>query len=180
MTVRVYLPSTVRRLAAMLDAGRTTPVSGIGFAVTAELAATSAVSTEISTSASTSASAAADDEELEYLAMRDAARASLRLLIGDPEPARRVVLAAAVPAVRERDDLDRAAVEVSGDVSWSAVAAVHIDAEDAEGAVRDAVDAVVAADLGDLDADFVVGTAEDLELAWYAPSEVRYRVAELI
>ena len=70
--------------------------------------ATSAVSTEISTSASTSASAAADDEELEYLAMRDAARASLRLLIGDPEPARRVVLAADVPAVRERDDLDRA------------------------------------------------------------------------
>lgn len=173
MTVRVYLPATVRRLGAMLETGRTTPVSGLAFAVTTELADTSAGS-------SADSSMTADQEELEYLAMRDAARASLRLLTGDPEPARRVVIAVDVSAARERADLDRAAVEVPGDVAWSAVAAVHIDADDAVDAVRAAIGAVDAADMGDLDADFVVGAAEDFELAWYAPSEARYRVAELI
>ena len=51
-----------------------------------------------------------DSEELEYAAMSDAARASLRLIDADPSAARRrVVLACDVPeaAVTVHDDLDR-------------------------------------------------------------------------
>ena len=36
--------------------------------------------------------------------------------------------------------------------------------------------AVDAADLGDLDAEFLVGEAEDHELAWYDPGEVAFLV----
>jgi hypothetical protein len=32
------------------------------------------------------------------------------------------------------------------------------------------------ADLGDLDAEFLVGEAEDQELAWYAPAEISFLV----
>jgi hypothetical protein len=58
----------------------------------------------------------------------------------------------------------------------SAVAAVHVDTEEAEYAVRQAAAAVDAADMGDLDAEFLIGEAEDHELAWYAPSEVAFLV----
>jgi hypothetical protein len=50
---------------------------------------------------------------------------------------------------------------------------VHVDAEEAEYAVRQAAGAVDAADMGDLDAEFLVGEAEDHELAWYDPAESR-------
>ena len=53
---------------------------------------------------------------------------------------------------------------------------MHVDTEEAEYAVRQAAAAVDAADLGDLDAEFLVGEAEDHELAWYAPSEVAFLV----
>jgi hypothetical protein len=53
---------------------------------------------------------------------------------------------------------------------------VHVDTEDAEFAVRQAAGAVDAADLGDLDAEFLVGEAEDHELAWYDPGEVAFLV----
>jgi len=36
-----------------------------------------------------------------------------------------------------------------------------------------------AADLGDDDAEFVLGSVEDFDLAWYAPGEVVYLVEEL-
>ena len=66
----------------------------------------------------------------------------------------------------------RGAVRIRGAVELSSIAAVHVDTADAEFAVREAAGAVDAADLGDLDAEFLVGEAEDHELAWYDPSEV--------
>jgi hypothetical protein len=61
-------------------------------------------------------------------------------------------------------------------VPFEKVAAVHVDAEEAEYAVRQAAGAVDQADMGDLDAEFLVGEAEDHELAWYDPSEVAFLV----
>lgn len=167
MSVRVYLPTTVRGLATAVRDGEVRPVGGTAFAVTPSLAASAP---------------GADTEELEYLAMSDAARASLRLIAGsDPAlPALRVVIAADVAGeVRYRDDLDRAAATLSGPVPWGAVASVHLDGADAAEAVSAAATSVDAADMGDLDAEFVVGTAEDFELAWYAPNEIVYLLAEL-
>jgi hypothetical protein len=51
---------------------------------------------------------------------------------------------------------------------------VHIDEPEAEYAVRQAAAVVDAADLGDPDAEFVLGDAEDHELAWYDPSELPF------
>jgi hypothetical protein len=70
-------------------------------------------------------------------------------------------------------------VAVSGPVDWSRVAAVHIDGADAGPAVRDAAAVIDAADLGDEDAEFVLGSVEDFDLAWYAPDEISYLVEEL-
>jgi hypothetical protein len=141
--------------------------------------------------------------------MQDASRASLRLLAAiqdeggdghrdgsarepasgesaslDPaggEPLLRVVVAVDVndSAVRPRPELDRAVVTVAGAIEWSQVAAVHIDGADARPAVRDAVAVIDAADLGDDDAEFVLGSVEDFDLAWYAPGEVVYLLEEL-
>ena len=114
--------------------------------------------------------------------MGEAARASLRLLsvefgLGeDATPARRVVVAADLDDVTLRPDLDDGAVRLRGPVELSAIAAVHVDAVDAEFAVRQAAGAIDAADLGDLDAEFLIGEAEDHELAWYDPSEVAFLV----
>ena len=85
-----------------------------------------------------------DEEELEYAALIEAARASLRLLsveLGLGEggtPARRVVVAADLEDVTLRPDLDDGAVRIAGPVPLEKVAAVHIDDEDAEYAVRQA------------------------------------------
>ena len=56
---------------------------------------------------------------------------------------------------------------------------MHVDGADAVPAVRAAVAAIDAADLGDDDADFAVTSAEDFDLAWYAPGEIGYFVEEL-
>ena len=53
---------------------------------------------------------------------------------------------------------------------------MHVDTEDAEFAVRQAAGVIDAADLGDLDAEFLIGEAEDHELAWYDPGEVAFLV----
>lgn len=164
--MRVYLPATVRLLRRAMPESRFVPVGGTGFAVTAGLR------TEYE---------GADTEELEYLAMHDAALASLRLIAAeDPgAPAMRVVVAVDDDSAVERGDLDRSAVRLSGPVAWSAVVSVHLDGGDAADVVRSAAEAVHAADLGDLDAAVIVGAAEDLDLAWYAPGEISYLLAEL-
>ena len=162
--MRVYVPATLPMLRRLVDAGEFAPVAGTAFALTPMLR---------------ESYAAGDTEELEYAAMTDAARASLRLLSAelDADPstmARRVVVAADLEGVQLRPDLDDAAVSLSGPVPVTAVAAVHVDLAEAEAAVRAAAAVVDAADLGDPDAEFTLGDAEDHEMAWYAPQELPF------
>lgn len=166
--MRVYLPATLPLLRKALADGSFRPAGGHGFAVTEALAAEYA---------------GADTEDLEYLAMHDAALASLRLIAAEGADPVRVLLAVDTDATRspveERGDLDRAVVAVPGAVPWSAVAAVHLDGGDVAPVIRAAMEAISAADLGDLDAAVVVGDAEDIDLAWYAPGEIGYLLTEL-
>ena len=166
--MRIYLPATLSRVRTALETGLVQVMSGVGFAVTEPLRLEYPDWSE---------------EDLEYLAMQDASRASLRLLAaaGSDEPALRVVIAAEVDGagVTPRPEADRAVVAVWGPVAWPLVAAVHVDGADAGPAVREAAAVIDAADLGDHDAEFALGSAEDFELAWYAPGEIRYLVEEL-
>lgn len=165
--MRIYLPATWPMLARMVSTGKFEPLGGTAFALTPKLR---------------ESYVAGDDEELEYAAMSEAARASLRLLavefgLGEDEtPARRVVVAADTEDVALRPDLDDGAVRVTGAVPLDKIAAVHVDLAEAEHAVREAAGAVDKADLGDLDAEFLVGEAEDHDLAWYAPGEVAFLI----
>jgi hypothetical protein len=158
--MRVYFPATTRILRELIDTGELGPPPLTGFAVTPELKAWYRDS---------------DMDELEYAALLEAARGSLRLLDQDPGAApRRAVVAADVPDgdVSLRPDLDRAVVRVATAVPLKLVAAVHIDGSDAEKAVAEAVSVVLEADLGSDDAKFVVDDAEGYELLWYASQEV--------
>ncbi|MGA4849218.1 DUF6912 family protein [Streptomyces sp. G5(2025)] len=163
--MRVYVPLTLPRLAEAYKAGEVGPGPLVAYAVTPALREWY-VSDDI--------------EELEYAALNRAAAASLRLVAGDPAAARRrVVLAVDVPdgaAVADPDrGLDQGAlgeVRVAGALSLGKVAAVHVDAGDAEGDVAAAAAALGAADMGDEDARFVVDGAEDHELLWFATQEI--------
>jgi hypothetical protein len=125
-----------------------------------------------------------DDEELAEAAMREAARASLRLLSAEGEsdtddeaaamPPRRVVVAADVEPVTLRPDLDAAVVKIPPSVPLAAIASVHVDVAEAETAVIAAVSAVDAADLGDEDAELTIGDVDDHDLAWYATQELPF------
>ncbi|MEU6642194.1 hypothetical protein ABZ863_06545 [Saccharomonospora sp. NPDC046836] len=161
--MRVYLPATVGMLRQLVTDGKFRPLGGTGFALTPALR-------ESYVSGST--------EELEYTALLDASRASLRLLAGheaeEKELPRRVVVAADVDDVTLRPDLDHAVVKVAGPVALDDIAAVHVDAAEAEQAVLAASAVIDAADLGDPDAEFTLGDVEDHELAWYAPQELPF------
>jgi len=153
----------LRRLVAD---GRLQPPGGTGFALTPALR---------------ESYLSGDTEELEYVALLDAARASLRLIGGagddegdGKEPWRRVVISVDTDNATVRPDLDAAVVKLSAPIAFEDVAAVHVDTEEAEEAVRAAAGVVDAADLGDPDAEFVLGEAEDHELAWYAPQELPF------
>jgi hypothetical protein len=124
-----------------------------------------------------------DDEELAEVALREAALASVRLLAGAAEgesaserplPPRRAVLEVEVEGATPRPDLDDAVVRLSGPVAIENVAAAYVDNEAAEAAVRAAIEAVDAADLGDEDAELTVGDAQDHDLAWYAAQELPF------
>ena len=119
-----------------------------------------------------------DEEELEYVAMTHAARASLRLLYGDPgAPGRRVVLAAEVPdeQVAGVAGFDEPAlVEIGVPVRLGDVVSGHIDDPSAAADVRAAIAALPAADDGDDDARFTVDGAEGHELLWYATQELSH------
>lgn len=165
--MRVYVPATWPMLKTLVKNGLVDPIGGTAFSLTPKLR---------------ESYTAGDEEELEYAALSEAARASLRLLavefgLGeDSTPARRVVIAADLDDVTLRPDLDDGAVRIAGPVPLEKVAAVHVDTEEAEYAVRQASGAVDAADMGDLDAEFLIGEAEDHELAWYDPSEIAFLV----
>jgi hypothetical protein len=159
--MRVFLPSTLPALAAALRAGQVGPGPLPGFAVTPALR---------------EAYASGDEEELEYAALTEAARASLRLLAGDPKaPSRRVVLAAEIPADQVRPDArdkEPGRVVIEAAVSITRLASAHVDDPEAGVDVSSAADAVGAAEAGDEDARFVVDGAEGHELAWYATQEL--------
>jgi hypothetical protein len=162
--VRVYVPATLSMLRALVKTGELTPVGGTAFALTPALRESYATG---------------DTEELEYAAMADATRASLRLLASeldsDPDTvARRAVVAADVDDVTLRPDLDFAVVRLGGPIPLRQIASVHVDTEEAEPAVRAAAAVTDAADLGDPDAEFTLGDAEDHELSWYAPQELPF------
>ena len=158
--VRVYVPATVPMLRTLVAEWELAAVSGTAFALTPKLR---------------ESYAAGDTEELEYAAMMEAARASLRLLAADPAALpRRVVVVADLDGTRLRPDLDDAAVTLPGPVPLRAVAAVHVDVSDAETAVAAATGVIDAADLGDADAEFTLGDAEDHEMAWYATQEIPF------
>jgi hypothetical protein len=74
--------------------------------------------------------------------------------------------------VAARPDLDRAAVRIAVPVPMRLVAAVHVDGPEAEPTVAAAAKAMLEADLGGDDAQFLVDEAEGHELLWYASQEV--------
>ncbi|MEU4343004.1 hypothetical protein AB0H00_17285 [Nocardia sp. NPDC023852] len=87
---------------------------------------------------------------------------------------RRAVIAADVTGAKLRPDLDDAVVRLAGPIGYPQIASVHVDLADAEPEVAKAVDVIDAADLGDTDAEFVLGDAEDHQLAWYAAQELPF------
>jgi len=117
-----------------------------------------------------------DIEELEYVAMMHAARQSLRMLAADPgAPRRRVVLAADVAGDHVGASAgfeEPAIVEISAPVRLRDIQAGHVDDVNAAEEIAVAVGAVVAADAGDDDAQFLVDGAEGFELLWYATQEL--------
>ena len=135
--MRVYLPATVTMLHELNSAGEFKPLNGTAFALTPALR---------------ESYTAGSAEDLEYVATAEAARASLRLLAADPEAMRRrVVISADVDAVTPRPDLDNAVVRIAGAVLIGDVAAIHLDAPEAEAAVAAAAEVIDAADMGDED-----------------------------
>jgi hypothetical protein len=165
--MRVYLPATLPALAAVLRAAEIGPAPVQAFTVTPALREWYA---------------SADLEELEYAAMMHAARASLRLLRGDPDaPRRRVVLAADVPDEQagrgggfDGGFEEPTLVLLSAPVPLSRVVSGHVDDLGAVADVGEAVAALAAADAGDDDARFLVDGAEGHELMWYATQELAY------
>ncbi len=159
---QVYIPATLAMLQQLVADGSLRPVGGTAFAVTPTLR---------------ESYAEGDDDELAEVALREAALASLRLLAveaGGELPPRRAVLAADVDDLAFRPDLDDAVVRVSGSVPMDRVIAAYVDNAAAEQAVRAAIEAIDDADLGDEDAELVVGDAQDHDLAWYATQELPF------
>jgi hypothetical protein len=163
--MRVYVPLTLSWLAQLHKTGEVGPAPLTAFAVTPALREWFL---------------SGNEEELEYAALSRAAQASLRLLAMDPTAARlRVVIAADVPdrtasadpgRVLDADTLGE--VRVTEAVPLAAIAAVHVDAPEAEPDIVAAADAVGAADQGDEDARFTMDGAGDHELLWYAVQEI--------
>lgn len=176
------MPATIRMLETLVADREVAAVNRTAFAVTPALR---------------EAYSTGDDEELAEVAMAEAARAALRLIAaeadadisteeddaGDDDAAdkpapvsRRAVIAADVDGADLRPDLDDAVVRLAGPIEYRQIASVHVDLAEAEDAVAKAVRVVDAADLGDTDAEFVLGDAEDHELAWYAAQELPFLI----
>lgn len=162
--MRVYLPATSVDLRALQAGGEIGAAPVTAFAVTPGLREWYADS-----------DGETDIDELEYAAALQAARASIRLIDGDPSAARRrVVVSADIPdaAISVQDELERGAVQVAEPISRSLVAAIHVDDVAAEAVVRAAAAVVIEADLGLESAQDALDDAEGYELDWYAPQEL--------
>ena len=158
--MRIYIPATLPRLREIVEAGGLPP-GFLAYAVTPALREWYS---------------SGDEEELEYVALTQAARASLRLLLADPQaPGRRVVLAAEVPEEQASGIAgfdEPALVEIKVAVRVRDVVSGHVDDPGAAADVRAAVAALPHADGGDDDARFVVDGAEGNDLMWYATQEL--------
>ncbi|MFJ9621477.1 DUF6912 family protein [Streptomyces sp. NPDC101181] len=163
--MRVYVPLTLSGLAAAHGTGEVGPAPLTAYAVTPGLREWY-VSDDI--------------EELEYAALNRAAAASLRMIAGRSDEARRrVVVAVDVPDGEALADPDQGLsasslgeVRIAAALPLAKAAAVHVDADDAERDVAAAAAALGAADLGDDDAQFTVDGAEDHELLWFGVQEI--------
>jgi hypothetical protein len=162
MTMRVYVPSSLRHLREAVVSGGLGPAPILAHAVTERLRA---------------AYDDAGDEEWEYAALTAAAQDSVALLGDDVAPRRVVVVAdvaTAVPVTGAEDSL----VEVDEVVALRQLAAVHVDSEDAADDVAAAATAWPRAAEGDPTALAVVDRCLDHELGWYATQEIGSLVAE--
>jgi hypothetical protein len=165
--MQIYIPATLTMLQQLVADGSLWPVNGTAFAVTPRLR---------------EAYAEGDDDELGEVALNEAALASLRLLAaaadaGEPTeklPPRRAVLVADVGEVTLRPDLDDAVVRIAAPVPIDEVVAAFVDNAAAEGHVAAAIAVIDEADLGDEDAELMVGDAQDHDLAWYATQELPF------
>ncbi|OBF20178.1 hypothetical protein A5725_16975 [Mycobacterium kubicae] len=159
--MQVYIPATLAMLQQLVAEGSLWPVNGTAFAVTPTLR---------------ESYAEGDDDELAEVALREAALASLRLLAADDSalPPRRAVLAAEVDDATYRPDLDDAVVRLAGPVAMDHVIAAYVDNVAAETDIRAAIEVIDSADLGDEDAELIVGDAQDHDLAWYANQELPF------
>ncbi|TCO46974.1 hypothetical protein EV646_106213 [Kribbella antiqua] len=159
--MRVYIPSTLRLLDVACHTGEFGPPPLTAYAVTPALREWYAEG---------------DDEELEYAAMAQAARASVGLLAADPgTPRRRVVVACEVSAIPPADgtvELGDARLELQVVVPWTTVAAAHVDSAEAAAVVGQAADLWGAAQNGDDDAVFALDSCEGEDLLWYATQEI--------
>jgi hypothetical protein len=156
--MRVYLPATQAGLRELVTSGGLGPSPMLGFAVTGALR---------------ESYAEGDEEELEYVAMTAASRASLDLLAQDPdEPPRRVVIAAECDVVHPVDGFGPAAVELPQVVPLRQVASVHVDTAEAEADVAAAVRMLREGGPRDDDEQFLLDSCEAHELAWFATQEV--------
>lgn len=161
----VFIPATLAMLRQLVADGSLAPVNGTAFAVTPTLR---------------EAYAEGDDDELAEVALQEAALASLRLLADEAGalPPRRAVLAAEIgldeSGAKYRPDLDDAVVRLGAPVPIDDVIAAYVDNADAESAVAKAIEFIDAADLGDEDAELIVGDAQDYDLAWYANQELPF------
>jgi hypothetical protein len=154
VSTRIYVPSTLHRLRAIVTADGIGPAPFVAHAVTAAVR---------------EAMVDAGDEDWEYAVSTAAAQSSIGMLHAD-EPARRVVLAVDVPSARPAGTLDPTVVEVDDPVPFRLVAAVLADAADAEAEVARA--RVALAD-GAPDADEAADRCLDHELGWWAAQEIR-------
>ncbi|NEA30969.1 hypothetical protein [Streptomyces sp. SID13031] len=164
--MRIYIPSTIPLLDAACHAGEFGPAPLTAYAVTPALREWFAT---------------ADDEELEYAAMEQAARASVGLVAAAPDaPRKRVVVACDVSAIPPADgtvQLGDARLELHVVIPWSAVAAAHIDGDPAVEVVATAaklwdVAHGNTADPGHEEAVFALDSCEGEDLLWYATQEI--------
>lgn len=174
--MRVYVPLTLGRLAEAYKAGEVGAGGGAGAGAGGDGGSLSAYAV---TPALREWCGSDDVEELEYAALSQAAAASLRLIAEESGGARRRVVLAAdvadgalaeVAGAEARAEAEAEAeagalgeVRVAGVLPFKKVAAVHVDAEDAE--------ADVAAVLGSAGQGDAVGV-EDHELLWFATQEI--------
>lgn len=165
--MRVYVPATLAVLSELAKVGELGPAPITAYAVTPALREWYVEG---------------DEEQLEYAALTEAARASLRLLAADPlTPRRRAVIAAEVPDAvvtpmgtpfSQAEGIAPAQVRIGQMLAPGEIAAFHLDERAAEPAVAEAASAAWAADAGDEDARFTVDGAEDFELLWFATQEL--------